>query len=141
MFFTPRPVTEARLPSALELKLMLPVSIQVGSSFVLEWPQGIKLGTIGRMTRTQNREVKRRYSLGKHSFEPYDIIPGRITTSLRLEKVVLYSEYVTKVSVEDIISQVPLVGGTAAGLLAAFGVTTALGLQTKNTLTDRKSVV
>jgi hypothetical protein len=100
-----RPVTEARLPSALEIKLMQPVSLQLGTGFVIDYPQGITLGTISKLTRNQRREVKRRYSLGKHAYEPYDIIPGKITTELSLEKVVLYSEYVASTIPSNVIER------------------------------------
>lgn len=93
MFSSDRPLTTNRLPSSLEIQIMIPVSINLGFGVVLEWQPGLTVGTISKLTRNQSREVYRRYSLGKFAFEPYDLIPGKITTSLKIEKVVLYSEY------------------------------------------------
>ena len=127
-----RPVTEARLASALELKVMIPVVIRIGSGISVEWPVGLTLGTIGRMARTQTREVRRRYMLGTYAFEPYDIIPGRITTNLRLEKVVLYSEYVATSTPSNTIERG--LGQTVAGLSNLSRVFGTLGSQDTSTL-------
>ena len=112
-----RAQTEARLASALELKVIIPVIINIGNSFAIDWSQGITLGTISRMVRTQTRDIRRRYTLGRYAFEPYDLIPGKITTKLKLEKVVLYSEYMVNTSLGSVLNQIPLIGGTAAGLV------------------------
>jgi hypothetical protein len=87
------PITQARLASSVELRLMLPVQIDFGFGVTFEFQPGLTLGTISRLTRTQVREIHRRYSLGSFAHEPFDLIPGRITTDLKLEKIVLYSEY------------------------------------------------
>jgi len=94
MFIEELPLTRGRLASSVELQVMIPVKINLGIGVVFEWKPGMTLATISKLTRTQTREVYRRYFLGTFAFEPFDIIPGKITTNLRLEKIVLYSEYV-----------------------------------------------
>ena len=93
-----RPLTSARLASSLEIKIMIPVTLNTGLGFSFEWKPGVTVGTISRMERIQTREINRRYTLGRHAHEPLDIIPGRITTDLRLEKVIMYSEYMATYS-------------------------------------------
>jgi len=89
-----RPLTQGRLASSVQLKLMFPVQLNVpGLGITLEWGTGQVLGSISKITREQSREVYRRYMLGTYAHEPLDVIPGKITTSLKLEKVVLYAEY------------------------------------------------
>jgi hypothetical protein len=88
-----QPLTSARLASSLELKLMIPIQLNLGFGVAFEWEPGRTLGRIGSMVRDQTREIHRRYTLGSHSMEPLDLIPNKVTTNLRLEKVVMYSEY------------------------------------------------
>jgi len=91
-YYDERPLTEARLSSALEIQLMFPIKVNFPLGISWQMQPGIQLGTINKLVRTQTREVHRRYALGRYSFEPYDLIPGRITTSLKLEKIVMYAE-------------------------------------------------
>jgi len=131
-FISQRPLTEARLASALEVKLMTPVVINIGKSLQVEFPQGLTLGTISNFSRMQTRDVTKRYTLGRHAFEPYDIIPGRVDTKLRLEKVVLYSEYLVQKSdpsMQAFLTAYSAIGQFAAGssplTSAVAGLTTA----------------
>jgi len=55
----------------------------------LEASVATKIGAITSMTAEQNRTLTRIYSLGSYSFEPQRLVPGRITTRLRLNRVVL----------------------------------------------------
>lgn len=41
-------------------------------------------------SRDQHREYVARYSLGQNSFEPFQIVPGQITTELVLKRIVFY---------------------------------------------------
>ena len=89
-----RPLTQGRLASSVQLKLMFPVQLTVpGIGVTLEWGPGQVLGSISKINREQTREMHRRYMLGTYAHEPLDLIPGKLTTSLKLEKVVLYAEY------------------------------------------------
>jgi len=54
------------------------------------WGNFTSMGEIFNLKRDQKRENKRIYGLGKYSFEPRMVVPGRITTSLLFEKVLLY---------------------------------------------------
>jgi len=88
-----QPVTQARLASSVELRVMIPVQVNFGNFIAFESNfAGVPLGTISRLQRLQSRDMHRRYMLGRYAYEPLDIIPGRITTDLRIEKITLYSE-------------------------------------------------
>jgi len=106
------PITQGRLASSIELKLMVPVQMDLGFGVTFEFQPGTTLGTVSRLTREQTRAMHRRYALGTFAHEPLDIIPGPITTDLKLEKIVLYSEY--------------MIQG------ASGGVAKILGLENKN---------
>lgn len=88
---TSLPYTEAMLATATSIYVVVPIAAKVlGAELTV--PLTAAIGTIDRLERSNTRENKRRYSLGKHSFEPYDIIPGQITSSLTASKIVLYKD-------------------------------------------------
>jgi hypothetical protein len=45
------------------------------------------IGGTTKFSLTQTRENYRRYSLGKNSFEPFQVIPGKITTTISIERI------------------------------------------------------
>ena len=88
---TSLPYTEAMLATATSIYVVLPISAKIlGAELTI--PLTAAIGTIDRLERSNTRENKRRYSLGRHSFEPYDIIPGQITSSITASKIVLYKD-------------------------------------------------
>jgi len=119
------PVTQGRLASSVELKLMVPVKMNLGFGVTFEFQPGTTLGTVSKVTREQNREIHRRYSLGTFAHEPLDIIPGKITTDLKLEKIVLYAEYMLQNIKGDVAKVLGLEGKTIylsdGDLLGALG--------------------
>jgi len=124
MAITGQPLTSARLASSIELKVMIPVEINTGFGIYYEFKPGLTLGTVGRMTRNQTRELKRRYTLGRNAFEPLDVIPGRVITDLTLEKVIMYSEYLAAPVKGDVASLLGLQNGahlSDGDLLGALG--------------------
>ena len=48
------------------------------------------LGAVRKLTKNENRETTKLRSLGTHAFRPAVIVPGPITTSVNLNRVVLY---------------------------------------------------
>lgn len=88
---TSLPYTEAMLATATSIYVVLPISAKVlGTELTI--PLTAAIGTIDRLERTNSRENKRRYGLGKNAFEPLDIIPGQITSTLTANKIVLYKD-------------------------------------------------
>lgn len=89
---TSLPYTEAMLATATSIYVVLPISAKIlGAELTI--PLTAAIGTIDRLERSNTRENVRRYGLGKNSFEPYDIIPGQITSSLTASKIVLYKDH------------------------------------------------
>ena len=117
------PQTQVRLPQSVELRLTIPVQINLGSSISYQLQPGAIIGTIQKLTRTQTRKLHRRYSLGAHAFEPYDILPGNIETSLTLEKVVLYSDILQNNPIDgDALSLFGFLGGNMLYQQSAFNI-------------------
>lgn len=48
------------------------------------------VNSIRNFSRDQNRTVTKRYALGVNSFEPFQVVPGPVTTKLQMERVILY---------------------------------------------------
>lgn len=85
------PQTEAMLATATDIYVVVPITTKIlGVEATV--PLTAAIGTIDKLTRENTRSNMRRYSLGRHAFEPYDIIPGPITTSLTASKIVLYKD-------------------------------------------------
>jgi len=55
-----------------------------------------EVGSARNFSRTQNREVYKRRSLGTNSHQPFQIVPLAVDTNLMLERVVLYKNDVLK---------------------------------------------
>jgi hypothetical protein len=91
---TSLPYTEAMLASATDIYVVMPITTMV-AGVELTIPLTAAIGTIEKLERRNNRETTRRYGLGKHAFEPLDIIPGPIKSSLSISKIVLYKDKVT----------------------------------------------
>ena len=88
---TSLPYTEAMLATATSIYVVMPIAAKIlGAELTI--PLTAAIGTIDRLERSNTRDNKRRYSLGSHAFEPYDIIPGQITTTLSASKIVLYKD-------------------------------------------------
>lgn len=85
------PYTEAMLATATDIFVVLPIATTI-AGVNLTIPLTASIGTIERLERVNTRRNTRRYSLGKHAFEPLDIIPGPIETTLTLTKIVLYKD-------------------------------------------------
>ena len=85
------PYTEALLATATDIFVVLPIATKI-AGVDLTVPLTAAIGTIERLERRNDRRNTRRYSLGKHAFEPLDIIPGQIETTLTLTKIVLYKD-------------------------------------------------
>ena len=85
------PYTEALLATATDIFVVLPIATRI-AGVDLTIPLTAAIGTIERLERRNNRNNIRRYGLGKHAFEPLDIIPGQIETELTLTKIVLYKD-------------------------------------------------
>ena len=85
------PYTEGMLATATDIFVVLPIATRI-AGVDLTIPLTASIGTIERLERRNNRNNIRRYSLGKHAFEPLDIIPGPISTELTLTKIVLYKD-------------------------------------------------
>lgn len=88
---TSLPVTEAMLATSVDIFVVVPVSVS-NLGFELTVPLTAAIGTIDKFERVNSRENTRRYGLGKHAFEPLDIIPGPITSSINVSKIVLYKD-------------------------------------------------
>jgi len=85
------PQTEAMLATSTDIYVVVPITTKVlGVEATV--PLTAAIGTIDKLSRENIRTNIKRYSLGKHAFEPYDIIPGPITTSLNVSKIVLYKD-------------------------------------------------
>lgn len=85
------PQTEAMLSQSTDIFVVLPITTNI-AGVTLTIPLTAAIGTIDRLERRNMRTNTRRYGLGKHAFEPLDIIPGPIQTSLTLSKIVLYKD-------------------------------------------------
>lgn len=85
------PKTEALLSQSTDIYVVLPITTNI-AGVTLTIPLTAAIGTIDKLERTNTRTNIRRYSLGKHAFEPLDIIPGPITTTLQISKIVLYKD-------------------------------------------------
>lgn len=85
------PRTEAMLSQATDIFVVLPITTNI-AGVTLTIPLTAAIGTIDRLERRNMRTNTRRYGLGKHAFEPLDIIPGPIQTTLTLSKIVLYKD-------------------------------------------------
>lgn len=88
---TSLPVTEAMLATSVDIFVVVPISVS-NLGIELTVPLTAAIGTIDKFERSNSRENTRRYGLGKHAFEPLDIIPGPITTSINVSKIVLYKD-------------------------------------------------
>ena len=75
------PRTDAMLATSTDIYVVLPIATKL-LGVELTVPLTARIGTINKLTRENNRDNTRRYGLGKHSFEPYDVIPGQISTTL-----------------------------------------------------------
>ena len=85
------PRTEAMLSQSTDIFVVLPITTNV-AGVTLTIPLTAAIGTIDKLERRNTRTNTRRYGLGKHAFEPLDIIPGPIQTTLTLSKIVLYKD-------------------------------------------------
>lgn len=85
------PFTEGMLATATDIFVVLPIATRI-AGVDLTIPLTAAIGTIERLERRNTRRNTRRYGLGKHAFEPLDIIPGQIETELTLTKIVLYKD-------------------------------------------------
>lgn len=85
------PYTEAMLAQSVSIFVVLPIATKI-AGVELTIPLTAAIGTIERLERKNDRRNTRRYGLGKHAFEPLDIIPGPIDTTLTLTKIVLYKD-------------------------------------------------
>lgn len=85
------PYTEALLATATDIFVVLPIATKI-AGVELTVPLTAAIGTIERLERRNTRRNTRRYGLGKHAFEPLDIIPGQVETELTLTKIVLYRD-------------------------------------------------
>lgn len=85
------PYTEGMLATSTDIFVVLPIATKI-AGVDLTIPLTAAIGTIERLERRNERRNTKRYSLGKHAFEPLDIIPGPIDTSLTLTKIVLYKD-------------------------------------------------
>ena len=85
------PFTEGMLATATDIFVVLPIATKI-AGVELTIPLTAAIGTIERLERRNERRNTKRYSLGKHAFEPLDIIPGPIDTTLTLTKIVLYKD-------------------------------------------------
>ena len=85
------PKTEALLSQSTDIFVVLPITANI-AGVTLTIPLTAAIGTIDKLERRNTRTNTRRYGLGKHAFEPLDIIPGPITTTLQLSKIVLYKD-------------------------------------------------
>jgi len=54
------------------------------------------LGEIKSFSRDQTREVYRRYSIGKYSHEPFQVVPLKVTTNLTIVRAILYKNDMLK---------------------------------------------
>ena len=117
------PQTQVRLPQSVEIRMVVPVQINLGSSISYQLQPGTVIGTIQKLARTQDRTLHRRYSLGAGSFEPYDIIPGQIKTHLTLSKVVLYSDLFMNQPIDgDALSLFGFLGGNVLYQQQGFNI-------------------
>lgn len=88
---TSLPQTEAMLATATSIYVVLPISVKaLGTELTI--PLTAAIGTIDKLERSNTRTNERRYGLGKNAFEPYDIIPGQIQSSITVSKIVLYKD-------------------------------------------------
>lgn len=85
------PYTEGMLATATDIFVVLPIATRI-AGIDLTIPLTASIGTIERLERRNTRRNTRRYGLGKHAFEPLDVIPGQIETELTLTKIVLYKD-------------------------------------------------
>ena len=85
------PYTEGMLATATDIFVVLPIATKI-AGVELTVPLTAAIGTIERLERRNTRRNTRRYGLGKHAFEPLDIIPGPVETELTLTKIVLYRD-------------------------------------------------
>ena len=83
------PKTEAMLAQSTDIFVVLPIAT-MAAGIELSIPLTAPIGTISKLERRNERRNTRRYGLGKHAFEPLDIIPGSIDTTLSISKIVLY---------------------------------------------------
>lgn len=103
------PKTRARLSSSITIRAALDLSfLDEGAGRFQNLAQLIgltkntifnaeRVGAVTKMSRAQTRSVMKRYALGTYSFEPFQIVPGRIDTKLTLDRVELYkSDTLTK---------------------------------------------
>lgn len=87
MSYIPR--TEAALSISADIYVVVPVSTtQMGVK--LQIPLTAAIGTINKFTRGNDQVRNKRYTLGKHAFEPLDILSGQISSNIVIDKVVLY---------------------------------------------------
>lgn len=95
------PKTNSRLSTSLSIRSIvkieataslqnIPVIKNIAGTFGTSFTFGPELGVIEFFQREQERDNIRRYSLGEHAFEPLDVIPQKIKTSLIVRRVVLY---------------------------------------------------
>jgi len=93
------PITKARLATSITIRASTPLEPvvttydatgAVGRNVPVSF--GKVIGTVKALEREQTRTVTRFYTLGEHAFEPFRVVPGSITTTLVLRKVVLYEE-------------------------------------------------
>ena len=95
------PATRGRLSSSLSIRVIVkieattslasvPLVNNIAGSFGTAFTFGPEIGFIEKFERTQERANTRRYSLDQHAFEPFDVIPNKITTTLKVRRIVLY---------------------------------------------------
>ena len=117
------PQTEARLSQSVEIRMVIPVQVNLGVAFSYQLQPGTTIGTIQKLIRNQDRKLYRRFTLGTNAFEPWDIIPGNITTSLTLEKVVLYQDTLLGAPIDgDALALFGFIGGNMIYQQSAFDI-------------------
>lgn len=119
------PSTRGRLASSLSIRLIvkveataslqnIPIVKNIAGAFGTSFTFGPEIGVITDFERNQDRENLRRYSLGEHSFEPLDVIPQKIKTSLTVRRVVLYKS--------DLLESLGYLAGSLFFQQKAFGL-------------------
>jgi len=89
------PITKGKLSVSITIRASTPlqptVSVYENANNV-QISYGKVIGTVQALEREQTREVTRIYTLGENAFEPFRVVPEKITSGLTLKKVVLYTE-------------------------------------------------
>ena len=116
IYAMPDPVYLAKTISSGNAAAIAQTAVSLGVATATQVATGnsqMRLAGVKKFARKQDRTITRIYSLGANSFEPARLIPGKITTTLTLDRVTLYKNDALKVAFgfcgeNLIVQQVPL---------------------------------